>query len=387
MTGLRHCPTGRRPLSHSHANREGAHLFERCNQCGYFHQKPHAETSPTFQQPEITAETGPMRNRIAAHLVQQLMGKNPGHTYAVEVGGTYKPIEGMVIDGPTCLIKFYDPKNGYGEMTCGYNSPISIEVSLAESEDLQVRQHDQQLLDAVKTAAAGGVRVAPQELVKPEQASPEEPHRAELLRNANFGLRCFDYVSSAIGMLQNGEWAEQKPADAILADLEAQIGEMVARSNRYTEVQPKFRAAVATLESLGYEYRCDGAEQWAPPRGEVPDYIQWERGELAGLPPAGTLVVAMCGAVCLVGRIMGAGCEAMIMRPGTLDQNGELDFSTEQREQILTDEEWSVSPYNPQTFARAMELAAAMIGKPVPINRLPGRELAVAFRLLESGVL
>lgn len=48
--------------------------------------------------------------------------------------------------------------------------------------------------------------MAPQELVKPEQASPEEPHRAELLRNANFGLRCFDYVSSAIGMLQNGEW-------------------------------------------------------------------------------------------------------------------------------------------------------------------------------------
>ena len=382
MTGLRHCPTGRRPLSHSHANREGAHLFERCNQCGYFHQKPHAETSPTFQQPEITAETGPMRNRIAAHLVQQLMGKNPGHTYAVEVGGTYKPIEGMVIDGPTCLIKFYDPKNGYGEMTCGYNSPISIEVSLAESEDLHVRQHDQQLLDAVKTAAAGGVRVAPQELVKPEQASPEEPHRAELLRNANFGLRCFDYVSSAIGMLQNGEWAEQKPADALLADFEVQISELVGRANRFEEIQAKYAAAVSTLESLGYSYRVEGAAMWAPPHGSVPDFILWERGELTGMPPVKAQVVFDYQGRIGTGKVVGAGQNNVIIEE-MRDFDGEPEFNEFCAELV----EISIWPYSQVDHERAMELVEAMtdVQSARGAQRSTGSYYRLAFNLIKSG--
>lgn len=379
MTGLRHCPTGRRPLSHSHANREGAHLFERCNQCGYFHQKPHAETSPTFQQPEITAETGPMRNRIAAHLVQQLMGKNPGHTYAVEVGGTYKPIEGMVIDGPACLIKFYDPKTGYGEMTCGYNSPINIEVSLTEAEDLQVSQHDQQLLDAVKTAAAGGKRVAPQELVKPEQASPAEQHSAELLRNANFGLRCFDYVSSAVGMLQNGEWAEQKPADAILADLEVQICELVYSSTRYTEIQAKFAAAVSTLESLGYSYRVEGAAMWAPPHGSVPDFILWERGENPGLPPVKSQVVFDYQGRIGTGTVLGIGSKSVIIEE-VLDLDG-----TEKAEEFCAELlEISIWPYSQVDHERAMELVEAM-AEVKGQQRRPGCYYRLAFNLIKSG--
>ena len=376
MNGIRKCSTGKQCFSHPHTQREGVELFERCSDCGYYHRK--TESSAVYNSPPVTKETGPLRNKVPAHILQRLIIENKGHSYAIEMDGVYRPIEAVIIDGPTALIKFYDEQNGYGETVVGYNQAVNIEVTAIDVPDLMVgRRNDERLLDDVAKLAGIKPTNHPHQY---NETKPVDPNAAELVRNANFGLRCFDYVSAALGMLRSGEWAEQHPTDAILADLDMEISEMVGRANRFEEIKNKYAAAVSTLEYLGYSYRVEGAPMWAPPHGSVPDFILWERGEKLGVPPVTSQVVFDFAGRIGTGKVMGIGQNHIIIEE-VIDRDGTEEVYEFCAELGLI----NIWPYSHADHERAMELVEIMSAVPGQKHRQSGSYYRMAFNLIKSG--
>lgn len=375
MNGIRKCNTGKQCFSHPYAQREGVALFTRCSECGYYHRNEN--TTAKYPSPPVTKETGPLRNKVPAHVLQRLIIENKEHSYAIEFDGVYRPIEAVIIDGTTALIKFYDEQNGYGETVVGYNQAVNIEVTAIDAPDLMTgRRNDEQLLADV--AKVAGVKPASHVHQTPETTTTD-PASAELVRNANFGLRCFDFISSTLGMLRSGEWAEQHPSDAILADLDVQISELVGRANRFEEIQNKYAAAVSTLESLGYSYRVEGAAMWAPPHGSVPDFILWERGQHPGLPPVKSQVVFDYQGRIGTGVVLGIGSKSVI-----IEEARDVDGTEEPDEFCAELLEISLWPYSQADHERAMELVEAM-AEVKGQQRRPGGYYRMAFNLIKSG--
>jgi len=255
----RHCPTGKRPLSHYHAQKEGIQFFDKCADCSWYHQKPHAQTSPAYAKP---AEDG---NEISV------------------TAGKVRPMDKILIGGVPRLVLGYgeelrpnEPEpvviltlEEIGEIKLPFSTKVvlstnkpqaEVDTSSQQAESLASRRNDEQLLAAVSQAVKQRQR---------EDGAPDD-----------FGLMAFDWMEGAIRMLKSGEWAEQRPLNPMLQDLEVQISEMVGSSNRYTEVQHKFAAAVRTLESLGYSYEVEGAEQWRPPAGPAPEWATRDPQEI-----------------------------------------------------------------------------------------------------------
>lgn len=374
MNGIRKCETGKQCFSHPYAQREGVDLFDRCPECGYYHRKDNTATK--YPAPPVTKESGPMRNKVPAHILQRLMIDNKHHSYAIEFNGIYRPIEAIKIEGVTATISFYDEVNGYGESVVGYNEAVNIEVTAIEPPDLMTgRRNDEQLLESVRRfSRTAGEPHNLEQMVKVDAGT-----HVEMTRNANFGLRCFDFVSNALGMLQSGEWAEQKPVDALLADFEVQIGELVARANRFEEIQAKYAAAVSTLESKGYSYRVEGAAMWAPPHGSVPDFILWERGTLKGMPPVNAQVVFDINGRIGTGKVVGIGQENII-----IEEMRDFDGTEEAHEFSAELASINVWPYSQADHERAIELVEAMTAVKGPQSRT-GSYYRLAFNLVKSG--
>lgn len=375
MNGIRKCSTGKQCFSHPHTQREGVKLFERCSDCGYYHRK--TESAAVYKAPPVTKETGPLRNKVPAHILERLIIENKGHSYAIEFDGVYRPIEAVIIDGTTALIKFYDEQNGYGETVVGYNQAVNIEVTAIDVPDLMVGcRNDEQLLADV--AKVSGIKPTTH-THQYSETKPVDPNAVELVRNANFGLRCFDFCSAAIGMLQNREWANLFPEDAILSDLDVQISELVYSSTRYTEIQAKFAAAVSTLESLGFYYPVEGAKAWKPQRGEAPDFIRWESGEQPGLPPVKSQVVFDFEGRLGTGTIMGITEHFAI-----IEEMRDFDGTEEANEICASTDSLKFWPYNQEDHERALALVEAMKG--IEGNhRAPAHYYRLAFNLIKSG--
>lgn len=232
------------------------------------------------------------------------------------------------------------------------STPVLIDTASA-------KRHDDQLSADLKASQADDI-----------------DHRMD----EDWGSQAFNWMQGAIRMLKNREWAEQMPlGNAMLCDLETQISELVGLSTRYTEVQHKFAAAVRTLESLGYEYRSEGAEQWAPTRWATPpDYIKWEKGLISGLPPVGAQITYEWGNGNKIsnGKVVGVGSQNMIVARYS-GEEGETE------EEVLELCEVIFWPYSEADHNRAQELTEALRSEGQRMNS--NAVYSMILRLIKAG--
>lgn len=335
---IRSCATGQRCLSHYHGTNHPESCTI-CRECGYYH----ASTDVHASDPKTaTLHDG---NWLRAGMIRPMD--------RVELAGVFHTVTGFKDEGDVVHLDFENIQ----PQTFNINTMFRVEKSLSS------QKNDQTLFQSIRQAVASAEAVK-----RPTPADTDD-----------WGLQVFDWMEGAIRMLKNREWAEQMPlSNAMLCDLETQISELVGSASRYTEVQSKFRAAVATLESLGYSYPVDGAEQWRPAQGDMPDYIKWEKGIISGLPPLHARIVfdfPQWGHV-QTGRVMGISDKHIII--------SYQDESRDEPEEIAVELcEVTIWPYSEADHNRANELAIAMLVDVSSYNS--AHYYRMAYRLLKSG--
>lgn len=336
---IRSCVTGQRCLSHYHGTNhpESCTL---CRECGYYHEKK-------ADQPASEPAPLPEGNWLPASKIRPMD--------RVELAGVFHTVTGFT-EGDDVI--HFDFEN-IQPQTFNLNTMLKVEKSLGSQKS------DQTLFEAVRQAVKQTESVSRKSLAADQD---------------DWGLQVFDWMEGAIRMLKNREWAEQMPLDnAMLCDFEAQISELVGQSTRYTEVQQKFRAAVATLESLGYSYPVDGAEMWRPAAGEMPDYIKWEKGLISGLPPVGAQITYEWSNRHTIqnGKVLGVGSTHIIV--DRYVDEGETE------EEVLEIAEVVIYPYSEEHHLRATQLTldAKEAGQRMNLSAVYG----IFLKLIKAGKL
>lgn len=303
MTTARNCATGKRPLSHYHANKNPGTCYK-CQECGYMHRLPETE------------QELPSDYRRARDI-------RPIDRVEVEPN-TFETVVGQQMTGDVVELTFSERPPVY----VAANTPMRLDTLVS-------RQRDAALADAV--------------------ASTARESRQAAAAGDDFGIMAFDWMEAAIRLLKGGEWAEQHPNNAMLADIEVQIGELVARANRYAEIQNKYAAAVSTLGSLGYSYLADDAPVWELPNGESPNYIKWENGEIDGTPPVNAKFIALGVHTdsIIYGKVLGAGSTYILAA---------CNSDSEENERSLEIKDFNFVPFNQEQVERAKDMAQIMNG-------------------------
>lgn len=342
MSNPRNCATGKRPLSVHYASNH-PDTCQKCSECGYWH--------------EIQPKQNPFKAELQALADELAQELPPDYKRACDIrpldrvkskDGLFHLVTGFNHHDLTVELLFDDVPPAH----FGTNTPLQVDT--AES-----RRNDQALAQAVAGVAT--------------------ENRQAKAAGDDFGMKAFDWLEGAIRLLKNREWAEQFPQNAMLQDMEVQISELVGSATRYTEIQHKFAAAVRTLESLGYSYPVDGAEMWRPARGDKPDFIKWEQGELPDeIPPVGAQVICMYHyqSQVYIGTVLGVGKENIIIEE-IMQDGGREEISVGLGELAMV-------PYNADQFKAAQSLAQRMVGN----NRKYGNtELKLALNVVYSDFL
>lgn len=336
-SNFRSCPTGKRLLSHRHGQTHPNECVL-CRECGYYHAAEWGAALKTLS--DAKPEFAMAENYVRAMDIRPMD--------RVELAGVFHTVTGYSHDEDGVVALDFE---NIQPQTFGIMTPLRVEKTLTS------RENDQTLFQAIR------------EVIKPAP-----------LENSldDFGDKAIDWMSSAINMLRGRQWAEQMPIDSpILCDLEVQISELVGRASRFDEVQAKFAAAVATLESLGYSYPVEGAAMWRPAHGHAPDYIRWEHGEIKGLPPVGAQIVYEYAnfETLSIGKVKAIGDLYMLVSKYSGDEG-------ETEEVVLEICDATIWPYSEADLNRAHELSEIMSD-----GSKSGRDryLKLAHRLIKSG--
>lgn len=333
---IRSCATGQRCLSHYHGTNhpESCTL---CRECGYYH----ASTDVHASDPKTaTLQDG---SWLRAGMIRTMD--------RVELAGVFHTVTGFKDEGDVVHLDFENIQ----PQTFNINTMFRVEKSLSS------QKNDQSLFQSIRQAVASAEAVK-----RPTPADTDD-----------WGLQVFDWMEGAIRMLKNREWAEQMPlSNAMLCDLETQISELVGSASRYTEVQPKFRAAVATLESLGYSYPVDGADKWQQTPA-IPYAEQWEKGLISGLPPVGAQITYEWNNRNSIqnGKVLGVGATHIIVDRFTGE--GETE------EEVLEISEVVIYPYSEDDHMRATKLTedAREAGQRLNLSAVYG----IFLKLIKAG--
>lgn len=329
MTNPRNCATGRRPLS-GHYALNHPESCEKCSECGYWHLIKAVK-------PPIIDELQAVADHLAAELP-------PDWKRAADV----RPLDTIevVLDTPSGVVREFHTVTGFNHQDntvellftdrapafFGMNTPVRI-------DRLAAKRNDEALAEAVQRVA-------------------KEDRQATAAGN-DFGMQAFDWMESAIRMLKNGEWAERHPDNAMLADLETAIGDAVISGSAYHEIQPKFKAACATLEEMGFIYDVEGATRWHIYDAELKadfNSNRWERGEIDCPPPVGAKFIAtgVYTDMVICGRVLGVGDENIIVK--YTEQDGTTC------ELALELKDFNFIPYSGDKLDRAKYMAQIMNG-------------------------
>lgn len=327
MTIPRSCATGQRPLSIPYGTKH-PDICYKCEDCGYYHLKKPVLTADLPAAPEpvpVDPQNLPDGFKRAKDIRPLDVVLVPVKKSKDDSDHEYHPVMGINHDMMGTVELLFDniPPQYFGG-----NTPLRI-------DNAQSRRNDEALAQAV--------------------ASVAKDNRQAAAAGNDFGMLAFDWIENAIRMLKSGEWAQQLPQNPMLGDMEAQICDLVALSNRYTEIQYKFAAAVRTLESLGYGYEVEGAEMWRPSPGAKPVYVSWERGEINCPPPehARFIAVGIYTDMVIYGTVLGAGSKYIVA--ACTGDDGE-------HEDCLAIKDFYFMPYSEDKLERAKYMAKIMNG-------------------------